>query len=145
MTQHQLVRFDTTALNRALVGFDQFFGDFDSRFANQIQQNYPPHNIIKHDDDNYEIQIAIAGFKKDEIELTTQNNHLVVTGTKESDSASGEFIHKGISARNFERFFRLEGFLEVKSADITDGVLIIKLTRNIPEEKKPKKILIKSS
>ena len=145
MTQNQLVRFDTTSLNRALVGFDQLFNDFDSRFATQIQQNYPPHNIIKHDDDNYEIQIAVAGFKKDEIELTTQNNHLVVTGRKESSSSVGEFIYNGLSARPFERNFRLEGFLEVKSAEIGDGVLVIKLIRNIPEEKKPKRIQIKSS
>ena len=145
MTQHQLVRFDTTALNRALVGFDQIFNDFESRFANQIQNNYPPHNVIKHDEDNYEIQIAVAGFRKDEIELTVQNNHLIVTGTKEAEHTTGEYMHRGLSARNFERFFRLEGFLEVGDAEIRDGLLLIKLTRNIPEEKKPKKILIKST
>ena len=60
---NQLVRFDTNSLNRALVGFDTIFNDFESRFANQLQNNYPPYNVVKRDEDNYEIQIAVAGFR----------------------------------------------------------------------------------
>lgn len=139
----QLVRFDTNALNRAFVGFDQVFNDFEHRFANQINNNYPPHNVIKHDEDHYEIQIAVAGFARDEIDLTVQDNHLIVTGTKVETEETPEYMHRGLAFRNFERCFRLEGFLEVSSAEIENGLLIIKLERNIPEEKKPKKIEIK--
>jgi len=139
----QLVRFDTNALNRALVGFDNIFNDFENRFANQIQNNYPPHNVIKRDDDHYEIHIAVAGFRKDEISLTVEDNLLVVLGVKFEEFDTVEYLYKGLAARNFERYFRLEGYLEVNSAEIIDGLLIIKLKRNVPDEKKPKTINIK--
>ena len=139
----QLVRFDTNALNRALVGFDSIFDDFEHRFANQLQNNYPPHNILKRDNDHYEIQIAVAGFRKDEIKVTVEDNILVVAGVKYEEHDTAEYLYKGLAARNFERYFRLEGYLEVGSAEIVDGLLIIKLERNVPEEKKPKTIDIK--
>lgn len=139
----QLVRFDTNALNRALVGFDNIFEDFEHRFATQIQNNYPPHNILKRDNDHYEIQIAVAGFRKDEIKLTVEDNILVVAGVKFEEHDTAEYLYKGLAARNFERYFRLEGYLEVSSAEIVDGLLVIKLERNVPEEKKPKTIDIK--
>lgn len=141
----QLVRFDTNTLNRALVGFDQIFHDFENRFANQSQNNYPPHNVIKRDEDNYEIQIAVAGFTKEEIDITVSDNELIVVGTKEpvAEVSTTEYIHRGLAFRDFERYFRLEGYLEVDGAEIKDGLLIIKVRRNIPEEKKPKKIEIK--
>lgn len=139
----QLVRFDTNALNKALVGFDQIFNDFEHRFANQLATNYPPYNIVKRSEDNYEIQIAVAGFSRDEVELTVHDNHLIVTGTKTESEETPEYMHRGLAFRNFERCFRLEGFLEVSSAEIENGLLIIKLERNVPEEKKPKKIEIK--
>jgi molecular chaperone IbpA len=139
----QLVRFDTNALNRALVGFDNIFDDFEHRFATQLQNNYPPHNILKRDNDHYEIQIAVAGFRKDEIKLTVEDNILVVAGVKFEEHDTAEYLYKGLAARNFERYFRLEGYLEVSNAEIVDGLLIIKLDRNVPEEKKPKTIDIK--
>jgi molecular chaperone IbpA len=139
----QLVRFDTNALNRALVGFDYIFEDFEHRFATQLQNNYPPHNILKRDNDHYEIQIAVAGFRKDEIKLTVEDNILVVAGIKFEEHDTAEYLYKGLAARNFERYFRLEGYLEVSNAEIVDGLLIIKLDRNVPEEKKPKTIDIK--
>jgi len=139
----QLVRFDTNALNRALVGFDNIFDDFEHRFATQLQNNYPPHNILKRDNDHYEIQIAVAGFRKDEIKLTVEDNILVVAGVKFEEHDTAEYLYKGLAARNFERYFRLEGYLEVSSAEIVDGLLVIKLERNVPEEKKPKTIDIK--
>lgn len=144
----QLVRLDTNALanlNRALVGFDRVFHDFEGRFANQIQNNYPPHNVIKRDEDNYEIQIAVAGFSKEEISITVQGDELVIVGTKEplAELATTEYIHRGLAFRDFERYFRLEGYLEVADAEIKDGLLVIKIKRNVPEEKKPKQIEIK--
>ena len=71
---NQLVRFDTNSLNRALLGFDSLFNDFESRFANQINQNYPPYNVIKHDEDTYEIEIAVTGFDKDEVVVEIDQN-----------------------------------------------------------------------
>lgn len=142
----QLVRFDTNALNalnKSLVGFDRIFQDFEHRFANQISTNYPPYNIVKRSEDNYEIQIAVAGFSRDEIELTVENNELQIKGTKFEEADAGEFLHRGLAARNFERAFTLGQYLEVESATIQDGLLIIKLERHVPEAMKPKRIEIK--
>lgn len=144
---NQLVRLDTNALaniNRALVGFDRVFNDFEHRFANQMQNNYPPHNVIKRDEDNYEIQIAVAGFNKEEINITVKGDELIVVGVKTTgEGPDVEYIHRGLAFRDFERYFRLEGYLEVADAEIKDGLLIIKIKRNVPEEKKPKQIEIK--
>jgi molecular chaperone IbpA len=142
---NQLVRFDTNSLNRALVGFDTMFNDFEQRFANQIQNNYPPYNIVKRDEDNYEIQIAVAGFRLDEIDITVENNELLVTGTKFEEADTAEYLHRGLAARNFERNWTLGQYLEVDSAEIKDGLLIIKLERHVPDELKPRKIQITSA
>lgn len=139
----QLVRFDTNALNKALVGFDRIFDDFEHRFAQQLSTNYPPYNVVKRSEDNYEIQIAVAGFSRDEIELTSENNELKIKGTKFEEEDAGEFLHRGLAARNFERAFTLGQYLEVESAEIQDGLLIIKLERHVPEALKPKRIEIK--
>lgn len=139
----QLVRFDTNSLNKALVGFDRIFDDFEHRFANQLSTNYPPYNIVKRSEDNYEIQIAVAGFTREEIELTSENNELKIKGTKFEEEDTGEFLYRGLAARNFERAFTLGQYLEVDSAEIQDGLLIIKLERHVPEALKPKRIEIK--
>lgn len=139
----QLVRFDTNALNKAFVGFDQIFNDFEHRFANQLATNYPPYNIVKRSEDNYEIQVAVAGFSREEIDLTVENNELQIKGTKFEGEDTAEYLHRGLAARNFERAFTLGQYLEVESAEIQDGLLIIKLERHIPEALKPKRIEIK--
>lgn len=139
----ELVRFDTNALNRALVGFDQIFNDFDARFANQVANNYPPFNILKRNEDHYEIQVAVAGFSREEIDITVENNELVITGTKVEENDSAEYLHRGLAARNFERVFRLTQYLEVESAEFKDGLLIIKIERHVPEALKPRKVEIK--
>jgi molecular chaperone IbpA len=140
---NQLIRFDTNALNRTLVGFDQIFSEFENRFASQVQNNYPPYNVIKVDEDHYEIELAVAGFQREEIELTVQDSHLIVSGIKKLDHSRGEYIHRGLAFRDFERYFRLTNFLEVTSAEISDGLLKICLERNVPEAMMPKKIAIK--
>lgn len=139
----ELVRFDTNTLNRALVGFDQIFNDFESKFANQVANNYPPFNILKRDEDHYEIQVAVAGFSREEINITLENNELVITGTKIEENDSAEYLHRGLAARNFERVFRLTQYLEVESAEFRDGLLIIKIDRHVPEALKPRNIEIK--
>lgn len=138
----ELVRFDTAALNRALIGFDHLFSDFENRL--QIQNNYPPFNVIKYDEDNYEVHFAVAGFRQDEIDITVEGNQLTIRGTKFEEADTKEYLHRGLAARNFEREFRLGQYLEVASAEIKDGLLIIKLIRDVPEKMKPKKIQIKS-
>jgi molecular chaperone IbpA len=103
--------------------------------------NYPPHNLIKIDDDNYRIELAIAGFSKEDIEIQSSDNELIVFGDKEDNDTS--FIHKGIASRNFRKHFALGEYIEVSNAEMKDGLLIISLYRNLPKEKKPKTIKIK--
>lgn len=137
-----LTRFDTQALNRALVGFDRLFDTFESRFANQLTTNYPPHNVVKTDDTNYVIEIAVAGFKKHEIAVEIEQEILTVRGSSETpnESASRQYLHRGLSSRDFERSWQLAEHMVVKGAEIKDGILTISLEYVIPEEKKARVI-----
>jgi molecular chaperone IbpA len=134
-----LPRIDTTTLNRALVGFDNMF-----KYANQLSNsNYPPHNIIKTDDDNYVIELAVAGFKKSEITVEVDRESLIISGTKDKDPATAvEYLHRGLSSRDFTRQFTLAEHVVVKNATIQDGILSVYLERVVPEEKKRKLIAI---
>jgi molecular chaperone IbpA len=143
MTNNQLTRFDTAALGRALVGFDEIFNNFEGRFANQLNQNYPPFNVVQLGENEYEIQIAIAGFKKEEIDIEVNQNRLVVTGEHKDVVEEGRvYHHRGLAARNFVRDWTLERYTEVRGAEIEDGILTIKLERVLPESMKPRKIEI---
>lgn len=141
----QLVRFDTVALNqlnRALIGFDSVFDTFERRFATQVQNNYPPHNILKTGENQYEIQIAVTGFEKHEIAVTVESNALIVKG-EGTESVRHEqpeivYLHRGLATRDFVREFPLAEHIEVAGAEIRNGMLIVKLVRNIPESAKPK-------
>jgi len=138
----QLSRFDTTALNRALVGFDRLFDTFETRFANQLSSNYPPHNIVKTDDTHYQIEVAVAGFKKEEIHVEIEQEMLTVRGDSESsnDSNSRQYLHRGLSSRSFVRSWQLAEHMIVNGAEIKDGILTISLEYVIPEEKKARVI-----
>jgi molecular chaperone IbpA len=136
---NQLVRFDTNALNRALLGFDNLFDNFEQRFANQIQQNYPPYNILKHDEDSYEIEIAVTGFEKDEITVEIDQNQLVVKGQrKEVELKEPTYLHRGLATRDFTRSWTLAEHMEVGEGSIKNGVLTIELKRVVPESLKPR-------
>ena len=142
---NQLVRFDTNALNRALVGFDSLFDNFEHRFANQIQQNYPPYNILKHDEDTYEIEIAVTGFEKDEVTVEVDQNQLIVKGQrKEVDLKEPSYLHRSLATRDFTRTWTLAEHMEVGEGKIKNGVLTIELKRVIPESLKPRVIKIKA-
>lgn len=104
--------------------------------------SYPPYNVIKVDDDKLIMEFAVAGFKKDEVEVTTEKNVLTIKSTKD-DADEKDYLHKGIAARKFTRAFTLPEYFEVDSASVDNGILYIDLIRNIPEEKKPKTIKIK--
>jgi molecular chaperone IbpA len=136
---NQLSRID--ALNRALIGFDTMFDSMERRFANQVSNNYPPHNIIKTGENTYEIQVAVTGFKKSEIAVTVENNVLVIKGeSMTTEYQSEQYLYRGLATRDFAREFPLAEHIEVIGAEIESGMLIVKLVRNIPESAKPKVI-----
>jgi molecular chaperone IbpA len=137
MTQVQ--RYDTTALSRALIGFDRIFDDMERRFATQLSTNYPPYNIAKVGENLYDISIAVTGFEKSEITVEVENNELTVRGErKEVDTPDVEYIHRGLALRDFERTFTLAEHVKVRKAEIKNGILLIQLEREIPEELKPR-------
>lgn len=141
---NQLVRFDTNSLNRALLGFDNLFNDFEHRFANQINQSYPPYNILKHDEDTYEIEIAVTGFAKDEITVEIDQNQLIVKGQrKEVEIKEPEYLHRSLASRDFTRSWTLAEHMEVGEGRIKNGVLTIELTRVVPEALKPRVLKLK--
>ena len=145
MTNHQLVRFDTNALNRALLGFDSLFDNFEQRFANQINNTYPPYNVIKHDEDTYEIEVAVTGFSKDEVTVEIDQNQLVVKGQrKEVEMTEPTYLHRGLASRDFTRSWTLAEHMEVKVGKIKNGVLTIELKRVVPEALKPRVLKIKA-
>jgi len=137
----QLQRFDTAALNRALVGFDRIFDDMERRFANQISSNYPPFNIAKVGENLYDIAIAVTGFEKDEISVTVEANELLVKGERRApEGPEPEYLHRGLALRDFERTFTLAEHMKVRKAEIKNGILLIQIEREIPEELKPRVI-----
>ena len=137
---NQLSRMD--ALSRALIGFDQMFDQMERRYANSVSNNYPPHNILKTGENQYEIQIAVTGFEKDEIAVTVESNVLTVKGegaeSLRHEQAEIVYLHRGLATRDFVREFPLAEHIEVAGAEIRNGMLIVKLIRNIPESAKPK-------
>ena len=140
MTQY---RIDSANLGRALIGFDELFNSFENRLAGQVHNNYPPFNVIQLDESNYEIEIAVAGFKKSEIDIELNQQQLIVSGEHEDeDRETRVYHHRGLAARNFERSWTLEQYVEVRGAEIKDGILTIKLERVLPEAMKPRKIAI---
>jgi len=110
-------------------------------------ENYPPFDLKKTGENDYCIELAVAGFKRDEIDITAQQNVLIVTGKKkeESEENGSDYIYRGIATRSFERRFALADHIQVKGADLKDGLLSIELVREIPESMKPKKISIGGS
>jgi len=140
---NQLARFDTQALNRALIGFDQLFNDVERRFANSVQTNYPPYNVIKHDDNSFEIEVAVAGFDKEDITIEVDQNQLTIRGQRQKEDDASKYLHRGLAARDFERSFTLADHIIVGDAELTNGILRVKLTRIVPEELKPRLIVIK--
>jgi molecular chaperone IbpA len=136
---NQLSRIDV--LSRALVGFDTMFDQMERRFANSVPTNYPPHNIIKLVENEYAIQIAVTGFDKTEIAVTVENNVLIVRGESiTTEYPPEQYLHRGLATRDFEKEFPLAEHIEVAGAEIKNGMLTIKLIRNIPEYAKAKVI-----
>jgi molecular chaperone IbpA len=140
----QIVRFDTNALNKHILGWDSFFNDFEQRFAQQINSNYPPYNVVKYDENNYEIHVAVSGFDKDEITVEIDQNQLIVKGSHvEVESTTTEYLHRGLAARDFTRCWTLAEHMEVGEVRIKNGILYITLIRVVPESLKPRRLKIK--
>jgi molecular chaperone IbpA len=140
--------FDFAPFRRSTVGFDRLFDMLENNtFGQGQQENYPPFDLIKLGDNDYRIELAVAGFKPDEIDITAQQNVLIVTGRKkEEDEQKGDnYVYRGIATRSFERRFALADHIQVRGADMKDGLLSIELVREIPEAMKPKKINIGGS
>jgi molecular chaperone IbpA len=115
------------------------FDQMERRYANSVSSNYPPFNILKWNEDQYEIQIAITGFEKEEIRVEVEQSQLTVYGeSKEMSLGDAMYIHRGLATRDFERTFTLAEHMEVKGAAIKNGMLRIQIIRNIPESAKPK-------
>ena len=131
--------FDFGNFRRSSVGFDRLFDMLEN--SNFGGENYPPFDLIKLDDNRYRIEVAVAGFRQDEIEITSQQNQLLIRGQKGDENGSN-YVHRGIANRSFERRFALADHIQVRGADLKDGMLSIELVREIPEAMKPRKIEI---
>lgn len=126
------------------VGFDRLldaFSDLENTLPENKAASYPPYNIIKRGEHDYVIEIAVAGFRRDELDITFEGRKLTVTG-KVNSERSGEYLHRGVAMREFTHSFTLAETVVVNSADLEDGMLVVRLQNVIPEEKKPRKILI---
>lgn len=135
-------RFDFTPYRRSTVGFDRLFDLLESQARGSGGDNYPPFNIERRGEDRYRITLAVAGFRPDDLDITQQENLLVVQGKKRDEHDAGEMLHLGIANRGFERRFELADYVRVDNADLADGLLAIDLVREIPEAMKPKKIAL---
>ncbi len=145
---NNLVSF--TPLMSKSVGFDRFNDLFESLLDDRDEGSftYPPYNIEKVGDDDYRIVMAVAGFGEDDLNITAQDDKLIVTGhiqEKDKESQDSTYLHRGIATRAFERTFRLADHIKIQGADLKDGLLTISLQREIPDEKKPRMIPISGS
>lgn len=134
--------FDFAPYRRSTVGFDRLFDLMETGLRADAADGYPPFDIVREGEDSYRITLAVAGFRPDDIEIVAQQNQLTVTGKRTDDADTGEFLHRGIATRAFERRFQLADFIEAGDARFENGLLSIELKRVIPEAMKPRKIAI---
>ncbi|RMF01454.1 MAG: hypothetical protein D6773_10060 [Alphaproteobacteria bacterium] len=138
-----MVSFDFTPLYRSTVGYDRVPALLQAAAKADISDlSYPPYNIEKLGEDDYRIVIALAGFTKDDIEIVSERNRLIVRGKISEPKEDAVYLHRGIAGRAFERRFDLADFIEVKNATLQNGLLTIELKRELPEKLKPRKIEI---
>jgi len=134
---------DFTPFYRSTVGFDRLFDLLDSASGFDTDAGtYPPYNIERLGNNEYRISMAVAGFGSDELKVDVKEQSLTVRGDKKPDAKERQFLHRGIAGRSFERRFQLADHVEVKGADLKDGLLHVDLVRNVPERLKPRTIAI---
>ena len=125
------------------VGFEPLFNELERLTTiTPGQDNYPPHNVVKIDDENFNIEMAVAGFNKDDVEVELKDGTLTISGERSEDER--EYAYKGISSRKFSKSFRLAEYVIADGADLVDGILVVNLRVDIPEAKRPQKIKIGS-
>lgn len=127
-------------LFRSTVGFDRLFDMLD----NSVRADWPPYNIEKQSENAYRITMAIAGFRPDEVELTQHGAEMIVVGRKKPEESAPQLLHRGLAVGNFKQAFRLADYVKVAHASLENGLLIIDLVRELPEEMKPRQIAIAS-
>ena len=125
------------------IGFDRALDTWSHAQTVSSATNYPPYNVIKVDEDNFVVELAVAVFGKTDIDVSTADGKLTVKGELSTEDSDSKFIHRGIAARKFTREWALGEYMEVKAAELKDGMLKIDIVRILPEEKKPKTIKIK--
>jgi molecular chaperone IbpA len=134
--------FDFAPFRRSTVGFDRLFDLLESTARVDSTEGYPPFDIERESDDSYRITLAVAGFRPEEIEIVAHNNQLTVTGRKAAENDAGQYLHRGIATRAFERRFQLADFVQVRDATFDNGLLRVSLQREVPEAMKPRRISI---
>lgn len=141
-----MTTFDFAPLYRNSVGFDRLASMLSSASRQEQGNSYPPYNIQTLGEDHYQITMAVAGFSEEELDITTEQNRLVVTGERKDEAEeAGEYLHRGIATRAFERRFNLADHVKVVSASLENGLLHIGLERELPEAMKPRTIKIGKS
>ncbi len=125
----------------AFLGFDHIFDQLEN-IHNHAKDTYPPHNVVKYDNMNYDIELAVAGFNQDHIDIEVKDHVLTITGDRPQRRDPDSYVHKGISARRFKKSYRLSEYTEVTGAKMMDGILTVRLEVILPEEKRPRKIEI---
>lgn len=135
--------FDIPHLHKFGIGFDSMFDELMRVTSQQSNSNYPPHNVIKTGDNTVTIEVAVAGFAEGEIDISVDKHVLTIAGARKTqEDSEHEYLHRGISSRDFRHSFTLADHVEVKSASIRNGILSVHLEREVPEEAKPKAIAI---
>ena len=140
-----LGRISFSPLTHTTLGFERFFDDVEKLLASDVAKvstSFPPHNIIKLDESRYVVELAVAGFSKDEIDITVEDGSLIVKGEKKDKDTEVTYLHRGIGTRSFTKTLTVADTIEVKGAEFKDGILRIGLENIIPEHKKPRKISI---
>lgn len=132
-------RFDFSPLYRSAIGFDRLMGDLENLLQHKGEA-YPPYNIEKQDNDHYRISLAVAGFRESELQLSVEQNMLLVKGSREKSAGDSRYLYQGITERDFELKFRLADHVQVAGARLDNGLLVIDLQREVPDELKPRRI-----
>ena len=136
---------DFSPLYRSVVGFDRLASLLEAANKTDTASGYPPYNIETVGDNAYRIEIAVAGFKPDELTVDVKENVLTVSGRKAQDEDAKRYLHRGLAERNFDRRFQLADYVVVTDAALADGLLSISLKRELPEQLKPRRVEIKTS
>lgn len=137
--QHVYTTLDLPTIYKFAIGFDQLFDELQHLEQRSKDSGYPPFNLVKYNETNYGIELAVAGFAEDELDVEVEDGHLVIRGTNRIvETSEAEYIHRGIAARDFVKRIKLAEGVEVNSAHVKNGILTVKLEQFIPEPVKQK-------